>query len=86
MAQDAKDFDFGTADLETFLKDVTGLNIIYRNKMLAALKSEDDEMSRLWEIFEEINTLEVDKGIRHMTPEFRQGFVTLYIMNGGRIK
>jgi hypothetical protein len=53
--------------------------------MLADLKSEDNEMHRLWEIFTQINNLEVDEGIQHMTPAFRQGFMKLYIMNGGKL-
>lgn len=86
MAQEPKDFDFGTADLEAFLTNVTGLNIIYRNKMRAVLKSEDNEMPRLWELFTEANNREVDEGVRLMTPDFRQGFIKLYLMNGGKIQ
>lgn len=86
MAQEAKDFDFGTADLEAFLTNVTGLNIIYRNKMRSVLASEENEMPRLWELFTEANNREVDEGVRLMTPEFRQGFLTLFIMNGGKME
>lgn len=86
MAQDAKDFDFETADLEAFLKNVTGCNIIYRNRMRSILKSEDNEMSRLWALFTEMNNREADEeGLRLMSPEFRRGFITLYLMNGGKL-
>lgn len=81
MAQDAKDFDFGTADLEAFIANVTGLNLIYRNNMLRILKSEEIEMPRLWELFEEANNREADEGVHLMTSEFRRGFLTLYMMN-----
>jgi hypothetical protein len=54
--------------------------------MLAAIKSGDNEMARLGALSAEIDNLEVDEGIQNMTPAFRQGFVKLFLMNGGTIE
>jgi hypothetical protein len=81
----ASEFDFTTGDLEDFLRNVQGLNLSYRSRMLRALKAEHNEMVLLGEVFAEANNREVDEGIRLMDPAFRQGFLTLFLMNGGSI-
>lgn len=85
-AMQATDFDFNTGDLENFVRNVNGLNLSYRTRMAKALKAEENEMVLLGEIFAEANNREVDEGVRLMSPAFRQGFLTLFIMNGGRIE
>ena len=86
MSQEPATFNFDSADLEAYLRDVNGLTVMFRMKMLSALASEENEMGKVGEIFADINNLEVDEGIQHMTPAFRQGFLTLFIMNGGKIE
>lgn len=81
MAMEVKDFDFGTGDMEAFLKDVTGLNILFRNKMRGVLKREENEMPRLREIFDDIVRREEEDDVKLMTPAFREGFITLFNMN-----
>lgn len=81
MAMEVKDFDFGTGDMEAFLKDVTGLNILFRNKMRGVLKREENEMPRLREIFDDIVRREEEDDVKVMTPAFREGFITLFNMN-----
>lgn len=78
---EVKDFDFGTGDLEAFLKDVPGLNILFRNKMRGVLKREENEMPQLREIFDEIVRREEEDDVKLMTPAFRTGFITLFNMN-----
>lgn len=72
-------------DLEGYIQNVEGLNLIYRGQMLKALRSDDNEMVKLGTIFAEINNREVDEGVRLMSPAFLQGFITLFVMNGGTI-
>lgn len=72
-------------DLEGYIKDVEGLNRVYRGQMLKALRSKDNEMVKLGAIFAEVNNREVDEGVRLMSPAFLQGFITLFVMNGGTI-
>lgn len=86
MAQNATTFDFNSGDLEDFVRNVTGLNLIYRGKMLKALRSEDNEMVKLGVIFQEIRNREVTEDIRLMDPDFSAGFTTLFIMNGGKME
>lgn len=81
MSQEVKDFDFGTADLEAFLDNVIGMNIIFRNKMRSALKGEVNEMTRIREIFDDITLREETQDVSLMTPAFRTGFITLFNMN-----
>ena len=81
MKQQVEDFDLTSGDLEAYLADVTGINIIYRNKMRNVLKSERNEMRRLKAYFEEIVRREDQESITLMTPAYRQGFVILYNMN-----
>lgn len=89
MAQDVKDFDFETADLQAYLENVKGLNIVYRNKMLGILKSENNEMPRMAEFLNNLDRQAegFDKDgnpitpVNLMTPAFRAGFVTLFNMN-----
>lgn len=81
MAMEVKDFDFGTGDMEKFLREVIGLNIVVRNKMRGALLREENEMIVLREIFDETVRREEQDDIRLMTPEFRTAFITLFNMN-----
>ena len=81
MAMEVKDFDFGTADMEKFLTEVVGLNIVVRNKMRGALRREENEMVVLREIFDETVRREEQEGVHLMTPAFRAGFITLFNMN-----
>lgn len=81
MMLQVEDFDFATGDLEAYLADVTGINVIYRNKMRGVLKSEHNEMRRLKAYFEEIVRREDQENITLMTPAYRKGFVTLYNLN-----
>lgn len=81
MRQQVEDFDFTTGDLEAYLADVAGINVIYRNKMRSVLKSEHNEMRRLKAYYEEIVSREDQENIILMTPAYRKGFVTLYNMN-----
>lgn len=69
------------ANLENHLTNVTGLNVIYRKKMRSILKSGDNEMPRLKEMFDEISNRERHEGVRLMGPEFRKGFITHYNTN-----
>lgn len=84
MAQtpkEVKDFDFASGDLERYLATVTGFNLIYRNEMIRILKSEENEMPRLREVFDEIVRRQEQTGDILMTSAFYAGFVTLYNMN-----
>lgn len=89
MAQDVKDFDFETADLQAYLENVKGLHIVYRNKMLGILKSENNEMPRMAEFINDLDRAAegFDKDgnavtpVKLMTPAFRAGFVTVFNMN-----
>lgn len=78
---EVKDFDFGTADIDAFLNKVVGLNIIFRTKMRAVMKQEENEMVKLREIFDDIVRREEEQGAQLMTPAFRAGFITLFNMN-----
>jgi hypothetical protein len=68
-------------NLDDHLKNSLGLNIVYRGKMRAILKSEDNEMPRLKELFKEITRRQADEGIRIMTPNFEKSFIDLYNQN-----
>lgn len=85
MSMTASEFYFNDADLEDFVRRVHGLNLIVRQNMLKAFRSEKDEMIQIAGIFVEASNREVSEGIRLMSPEFRQGFLTLFIMNGGNL-
>lgn len=86
MATTPTEFDFSTGDFGAFLRNVGGLNFMYRGQMLKALASEDKEIFKLGEIFKEINEREINEDIRLTSPAFRQGFLTLFIMNGGDLE
>ena len=81
MAQQVKDFDFTSGDMEAFLANVTGMNIVFRTKMRSILKSEDNEMPRMRELFITMVRRQEDEGIRLMSEEFKTGFVKLFNMN-----
>lgn len=81
MAQQAKDFDYSTGDMEAFLTNVVGMNLIFRNRMRAILKSEDNEMPRIKELFITMVCREEEEGIRLMSEDFKVGFVKLFNMN-----
>lgn len=84
MAKTAEQY-IAEGDLEGYIKDVNGLNLVYRGQMLKALRSDDNEMVKLGAVFAEINNREVDEGVRLMSPAFRAGFLPLFVMNGGTI-
>lgn len=71
------------ADLEGFIREGEGLNLSYRTRMLKALASEDNEMTKLGEIFKEAHNRQVDEDIRLMEPAFITVFMALYVINGG---
>lgn len=83
MSKTPINFDYSTADLEDFVRNVEGLNLIYRGRMVGALRSEDKEMVKLAEIFREAYRREINEDIRLMTPAFSTGFAALFAMNGG---
>jgi hypothetical protein len=73
-------------DLEGYIKEVEGLNLVYRGQMLKALRSDDNEMVKLGEVFAEAYNRQVKEDIRLMSPAFLAGFMPLFIMNGGKIE
>lgn len=81
MAQQVKDFDFASGDMEAFLDNVQGMNIVFRTKMRSILKSEDNEMPRMRELFITMVRRQEEEGIHLMTEEFKTGFVRLFNMN-----
>lgn len=81
MAQQAKDFDFTSGDMEAFLNEVVGINIVFRNRMRAILKSEDNEMPRMRELFMTMVRREEAEGVHLMKEDFKAGFVKLFNMN-----
>lgn len=81
MAQQAKHFDYSTGDIEAFLENVTGISILYRNKMRAILKSEDNEMPRMKELFTEMVQMKEDRGNGPMRDDFAAGFIKIFNMN-----
>lgn len=81
MAQQAAHFDYSTGDLEAFLAEVTGISILYRNKMRAILKSEENEMPRMRELFMEMVQMKEERGNGPMRDDFAAGFVKLFNMN-----
>ena len=81
MAQQAKHFDYSTGDMEAFLNDVTGISILYRNKMRAILKSEDHEMPRMKELFAEMVRMQEERGNGPMRDDFAAGFIKVFNMN-----
>jgi len=85
MAQNASTFDYSTGDLEEFVRHVTGLNLVYRGRILKAIRSEDNEMVKVAEIVAEIRKREAKEGVRLWNHEFEAGFVTLFNMNGGKL-
>ena len=68
-------------DMEKHLATSHGLNFIYRNKMKSILKSEDNEMPRLKELYTEITRRQADEGVRLMSPEFEKDFISIYNNN-----
>jgi hypothetical protein len=84
MAQQAKDFDFASGDLEAFLDNVVGMNIVYRNRMRGILKSEDNEMPRMRELFITMVRREEIENVHLMNDEFKAGFVKLFNMNANQ--
>jgi hypothetical protein len=84
MSQQAKDFDFASGDMEAFLNDVVGINILFRNRMRAILKSEDNEMPRMRELFITMVRREESEGVHLMNEDFKAGFVKLFNMNANK--
>lgn len=84
MAQQVKDFDFASGDMEAFLNDVVGINIVFRNRMRAILKSEDNEMPRMRELFITMVRREEAEGVHLMNEDFKAGFVKLFNMNANK--
>lgn len=81
MAQQAKYFDFTSGDMEAFLDNVTGISLLYRNKMRAILKSEDNEMPRMKELFTEMVRMKEERGNGPMKDDFAAGFIKVFNMN-----
>lgn len=81
MAQQAEHFDYSTGDMEAFLENVTGISILYRNKMRAILKSEDNEMPRMKELFTEMVQMKEERGNGPMRDDFAAGFIKIFNMN-----
>lgn len=73
--------DLEQHDMEQHLSTSKGLNIIYRTKMRSILKSEDNEMPRLKELYKEITRRQNEEGVRLMTPQFEKTFITIYNNN-----
>jgi hypothetical protein len=84
MSQQTKDFDFASGDMEAFLNDVVGINILFRNRMRAILKSEDNEMPRMRELFITMVRREESEGVHLMNEDFKAGFVKLFNMNANK--
>lgn len=84
MAQQVKDFDFTSGDMEAFLDEVVGINIVFRNRMRAILKSEDNEMPRMRELFITMVRREEAEGVHLMKEDFKAGFVKLFNMNANQ--
>jgi hypothetical protein len=68
-------------DLEKHLAERHGLNVIYRRRMKLILKSEDNEMPRLKELYEQIKHRQDEEGVRLMSPEFEKEFITIFNNN-----
>jgi hypothetical protein len=68
-------------DLEKHLAERHGLNVIYRRRMKAILKSEDNEIPRLKELYEQIKRRQDEEGVRLMSPEFEKEFITIFNNN-----
>lgn len=68
-------------DLEKHLKERHGLNVIYRRRMQYILKSEDNEIPRLKELYEQIKHRQEEEGVRLMSPEFEKEFITIFNNN-----
>lgn len=85
MATTADKFDYTTADLEDFLRNVEGLNFLYRGRMIKALRREENEMVELGKIFQEIIKREDNEDVRLAAPEFIEGFLRLFSLNGGTV-
>lgn len=85
----ATKFDYSTADLWMFLHNVEGLNFLYRGRMLGVLRREENEMVELGKIFQEITKREGEEiesaAPELVTPEFIEGFLRLFYMNGGTV-
>ena len=84
MAQQVNDFDFASGDMEAFLANVVGMNIVYRNRMRAILKSEDNEMPRMRELFITMVRREETENVHLMNEDFKAGFVALFNMNANQ--
>lgn len=81
----ASKFDYSTGDLWMFLHNVEGLNFLYRGRMLGVLRREENEMVELGKIFQEIIKRENTEDVRLASPEFIEGFLRLFSMNGGTV-
>lgn len=68
-------------DLEKHLAEGHGLNVIYRRRMKFILQSEENEIPRLKEMYEEIKHRQDEEGVRLMSPEFDKKFVTIFNNN-----
>lgn len=79
--KNAKHFNFASGDLEAYLNEVNGINIVYRNKMRSILKSEENEMPRIKALYNTIMERKAAEGVNLMNDDFREGFVKLFNMN-----
>lgn len=68
-------------DLEKHLAERHGLNVIYRRRMQFILKSEDNEIPRLKELYEQIKHRQNEEGVQLMSPEFEKEFITIFNNN-----
>lgn len=68
-------------DLEKHLTERHGLNVIYRRRMQFILKSEDNEIPRLKELYEQIKHRQDTEDVRLMSPEFEKEFITIFNNN-----
>lgn len=68
-------------DMEKHLAERHGLNVIYRRRMQFILKSEDNEIPRLKELYEQIKHRQDQEGVRLMSPEFEKEFITIFNNN-----
>lgn len=64
-------------DMEKHLAERPGINVIYRRRMQFILKSEDNEIPRLKELYEQIKHRQDEEGVRLMSPEFEKEFITI---------
>lgn len=81
MAQQVKEFNFASGNIEAFLANVVGMNIVYRNRMRNILKSEDNEMPRMRELFITMVRRQEAENVHLMNEDFKTGFVKLFNMN-----